>query len=821
MSSKFTEKAEKALNRAIAIAEEFQHGYIGSEHILQSLADEDGSCAANILIKNGVTKEKLHEKLSHLAKPEEKIALTVQNLTPRARKIIEAAYKSSLKYAAARIGTEHILLAILEEKECIAIKILYAIGADVIAIKDEVVTLLRGGEKAAGSTRQEGEHSRMQLYKYGKDLTAYAASGRSDPVIGRERETERLIRILCRKTKNNPCLIGEAGVGKTAIVEGLAQRIARGDVPQLLSDRIVFSLDLTAIVAGTKYRGDFEERIKNVIGEVVKDPRVILFIDEIHTIVGAGSAEGAIDAANILKPELSRGGLRLIGATTLDEYRKYIEKDAALERRFQPLQVEEPTVDAAIAILQGVRRKYEEHHALRISDAALRACVTLSKRYIQDRFLPDKALDLLDEACAKVNVRTHQKSNQFRELEEKIRQIEKQKEDAVQEQEYTLAISLRDLELLYRTQLEEEGRRCRAADGEEPTVRVEDVKAIVTEVTGIAVDGLRESVNDRALRERLMHHVIGQERAVTLLSDAILRNRAGIADPTRPIGVFLFLGESGVGKTALAKALAQELFSSEGALLRYDMSEFSEPHSVSKLIGSPPGYIGYQEGGSLTERIRRRPYSVVLFDEVEKAHSDVLNLLLQIADDGFLTDAGGRRVNFRNCCIIMTSNVGADGFRSGGMGFLAGGEIAPTDREVLRTLKRTFRTEFINRIDEVILFSPLSESVMIEIAKKKIAHLAQRMQEFGIRLQYAEDVSMHLAKRSKTEGMGARPLTRLITDAIETPVSAGIVEKEIARGDRIMLYVEGDEIRYHVTKSEESEATLCEGDAPAREDMLK
>ncbi len=793
MNSKFTEKAEKALNAAVSVAEEFGHTYIGTEHVLLSLAREELSCAAVILRKNGIVPSLLEKTMRTYSPTGKPTALSSKHMTPRCRKVVEASYKNSVKYGAARIGTEHILLSILEEKDCVGAKLLVcAATCDLVTLKDELITFLRTGSGMSAPPVTPATRQMPTLSKHAKDLTALARSGKLDPVIGREAETERLIRILCRKVKNNPCLIGEAGVGKTAIVEGLACRIATGDVPTLLAGKTLLSIDITSLVAGTKYRGDFEERVKAMLDEAVQNPSDILFIDEIHTIVGAGAAEGTIDAANILKPELARGSLQLIGATTAEEYRSTIEKDCALERRFQPLTVEEPGREATLGILRGVRDRYERHHALSITEDALTACVELSERYIPDRYLPDKALDLLDEACAKQRVLQNKKSPTLLSLEERIIQTEKQKEEAVRRQEYSLAMSLRDLVTMYRQQLEEE-LHVAEKDASKSTVTEESIKEIVAEMTGIPVQGIRNEAADIDLKSRLSRHIIGQNEAVQLVSNAILRSRAGIADPARPLGVFLFLGESGVGKTALAKALAQELFSSDASLFRYDMSEFSEPHAVSKLIGSPPGYVGYDDGHTLTEKIRRHPYAVVLFDEIEKAHPEVVNLLLQVTDDGTLTDASGRHVSFRHACVIFTSNIGADRFKKNApLGFTGNAEGSTPYMQMVEQLKKHFSVEWINRIDEIILFSALSRDALMRIAEKRIQALSVRLASLGIRISVGQDVLAFLADKSMAAGLGARPLARHVTELIETPLSEHLLGGRFEKGDTVTVSLDTD-----------------------------
>ena len=820
MSNKFTEKAEKVLNNTIPLAQSLGHTYIGSEHILLALAKEPMSLSSIFLQKQGIDAKKVENAIKVYAGSGQKSHLTPTDMTPRCRKLLELSHKNAQKYNNAKIGTEHILLSILEERECVARKLLEHLGADISQLRDEVITLLRGSEKSATSAFSVGANSSLPLLsQYGKELTGAVFQSKAEPIIGREDETDRLIRILCRKSKNNPCLLGEAGVGKTAIVEGLAHRIATGNIPKPLLGKKIFSVDLTTMVAGTKYRGDFEERIKNIVQEVSANREVILFIDEIHTIVGAGAAEGAIDAANILKPELSRGEIQVIGATTLAEYRKTIEKDPALERRFQPMAIREPDEASALRILEGVKERYESFHDVRITHDALMACVQLSVRYLQDRFLPDKALDLLDEACAKKRVfhTNNEKrliSTEAAELIEKIKETEKSKEDAVKNRNFSLAFHLRDLENVYTQQyksaLEENDR-----ESHKSVIDVEQIKEIVTEITGIPVNDLNER-NDTHLEQTLSKYVLGQETAVRSLSEAILRHKAGLSDPKRPVGVFMFLGESGVGKTELAKALSLALFSSEKAIIRYDMSEFIEKHALSKLIGAPPGYVGYEEGGTLTEKIRRRPYSVVLFDEIEKAHPEVLNLLLQITDDGMLTDNFGRTVSFRHSVIILTSNIGADKFKSkNGLGFLE-----DTNRpDLAARLKDYFRPEFINRMDEIIVFSPLDTKTLATIAKNRADALSARIAAIGYSLQISNDALLFLAKKSLRAGMGARPLARMFVDEVETPISRQIVEYGLESNTLILVdYDESEDslsFQYLANKGEKKDETESKHFIPA------
>ncbi len=775
MSNKFTEKAEIALNNAETIAENLGHRYIGTEHLLCALSEDALSCSSILLNKSGINRQRIYEILSKNSSSNAKSELTPKDLTPKFRKILENSYKIALRHTAYRIGTEHILLALIEEKDSMAHKIIQEIGVDIYSLRDEVVTFLRSAERNVESSKK-GEHKNPGLNKYSKNLVEYAKREKFDPVIGRDKETNRLIRILCRKNKNNPCLIGEAGVGKTAIVEGLAIRIANGDVPTALVNKKIYAIDLTSMIAGAKYRGDFEERIKSIIQEAVNDKNAILFIDEIHTIVGAGSAEGAIDASNILKPELARGGIQLIGATTIAEYHRYIEKDAALERRFQPLLVEEPDVKSAIEILQGLKERYQKHHGVMISDKAIYSAVVLSKRYLQDRFLPDKAIDLIDEACSKINLKNTSSKANVKKLEEKIGQIVQKKEEAVQNKEYMIAMNLHELEISYRLEIENIAN-IKSKRGSKK-ITEGDIKEIICEMTGIPQNSLSDRIDYEHLEENLKEHVVGQDKAIASLTAAIIRSKAGIQNKKRPLGVFMFLGESGVGKTELAKALSQELFKSDDALIRYDMSEFMEKHSVSKFIGSPPGYVGYDDGGTLTEKVRRRPYSVLLFDEIEKAHPDVLNILLQITDDGTLTDSSGRRVSFTNTCIIMTSNIGAKTPEETNFaGFLTNSD--PLNQKITySTLKKYFKSEFLNRIDEVITFSPLSEKSLHKIALMRLAELKGRVQEAGVDINFTDTVAEYLAKKGLKSGMGARPISRIILNEIESPLALEILKNK-------------------------------------------
>lgn len=794
MSNKFTEKAEKALNSAASIAESLGHTYIGSEHILLSLAKDKTSSATAILSKHTVSYEKILDAVKSFSGCGTKSSLTPSDMTPRARKIVENSYRISLRFCAYRIGTEHILLSILEEKGCVAIRALTLVGADISSLCDEVLSVLRTAEKNLESQKNKKDTSEGVFTQYGKDLTELARQNKLDPLIGREKEIDRLIRILCRKTKNNPCLIGEAGVGKTAIVEGLAERIAAGTVPTQLRDKSIISVDLTSMVAGAKYRGDFEERIKAMISEASKNKSIILFIDEIHTIVGAGAAEGAIDAANILKPQLSRSEIQLIGATTFAEYHKYIEKDAALERRFQSLTVNEPTKEETVAILKGLRQRYEEHHMVNISDDAILCAVRLSERYIQDRFFPDKAIDIIDEACAKANVTQNINKSKIAILDDKIRQKEEEIEKCVIRHDYAQAVKLREEELQYREKLALLSTEKKSVSIK--TLNCSDIEEIINEMTGIPISGLSTPhIDSKALAKNLKERIYGQDEAIDSLVAAVMRSEAGINDPDRPKGVFLFIGKSGVGKTELAKALSEALFMDKKSLIRFDMSEFSEKNSVTMLIGSPPGYVGYEEGGSLTEKIRKHPYSVVLFDEIEKADKEVLNLFLQIMDDGTLTDSCGRSVSFKNAYIIMTSNAANDQKRDSTLGFMK-----DTERQSNEKLFDYFSPEFLNRIDKIIHFRSLSKESMIMIVNKSLASLSIRLSELGILLEYDHDVCEYIANKTFEKRFGARELIRSVTNEIENKVSSFLLEGELSK---IRFCIQNGELVSHSTFKEE------------------
>ena len=751
MSDRFTEKAENALNASVKVAENLGHTYIGSEHLLLALSEDEYSCASLILKKNGIGKDKIYAIVKAHSGSGNKTSLSSKDLTPRARKILEGSYNNANQHSDGTIGTEHILLALIEEKDCIASKLLKNAKCDIPSVRDDVYTLLKSREKALQKHKREGYAGIIK--QHGKNLCEMAKEGKFDPVIGRDKEIERVIRVLSRKSKNNPCLIGEAGVGKTAIVEGLAERIAKGDVPPSLSDKTIISLDLTSIVAGAKYRGDFEERIKSIIAEVIKHKDIILFIDEIHTIVGAGAAEGAIDASNILKPQLARGDVQLIGATTYEEYRRYIEKDAALERRFQPIEILEPTIEETIDMLSALKDRYEKHHNVEISDEAIRECVTLSTKYVSDRFLPDKAIDILDEACAMVSAKIEFSKNSNEMIEQII------KNDVLNE------IFSLDIEEISRAEYPIKSPQ--NSSSERPEVTPSIIKDIISEACGIPSELIRKSIDYEALESALNDAVRGQEDAVKKLVTAIKRADLGFSSQDRPRGIFLFLGESGVGKTALTIELEKSLFYSEKNLLRFDMSEYSEKQSVSKLIGSPPGYVGHDNGGALTEAVKKRPHSVILFDEIEKADKEILNLLLQIADYGYLRDALGRRIDFRNTIIIATSNIGSRNMRNK-VGF--NNSAIQNQSKDTDLLKKYYTNELINRFDEIIRFSPLTESTIKRIIKDDLERLGAFLKKKGCEFSYSERVVEFIAEKSNVSGMGARPALHKIATEIEAKI---------------------------------------------------
>lgn len=795
----FTEKANKALNLAIESAEEMRHNYVGTEHILYGLVKEGSGVAATALNECGVTEDALREKLESINGTMSLVELTPDDFTPRTKRVLRAAVIISSKTGYTYVGTEHLLLAILSESDSYAVAFLEELGVSVERLAQAVSKGMQGSaDDGFGGFENESAPNGSQkggsaLDKFGRDLTQAAKNGEIDPVIGREKEIQRVIQILSRRTKNNPVLIGEPGVGKTAVAEGLALEIAKGNVPEILKDKRVVSLDLTGMVAGAKYRGDFEERIKAAIDEVKKSKNTILFIDELHTIVGAGAAEGSADAANILKPSLARGDFQVIGATTLNEYRKYIEKDAALERRFQPVKVGEPTPEQAVQILKGLRDSYEAHHKVKITDEAINAAVTLSSRYIADRYLPDKAIDLIDEGASKVRLASLTSPDNVKELEDEIADYEKEKASAINEQDFERAARLRDEQKELQTKLDDAKKKWQEQQkGNSGEVTAEDIAKIVSEWTGIPVVQLTKEESERLLNmENVLHErVIGQSEAVTAIAKAIRRGRVGLKDPKRPVGSFIFLGPTGVGKTELCKALAEAMFGDENAMLRLDMSEYMEKHTVSKLIGSPPGYVGFEEGGQLTEKVRRKPYSVVLFDEIEKAHPDVFNMLLQILEDGRLTDSQGRTVDFKNTIIIMTSNVGARLIteKQSSLGFNSENENAEESEKkdikelVTGELRKVFRPEFLNRVDDIIVFNKLNKDEIKQIAVKMLKTLENRLDKMNIKISFTDNAISEIADKGFDENYGARPLRRAIQNEIEDPLSEQMLEGKVKDG---------------------------------------
>ena len=800
MMERYTPQEKEALTLAVNAAEALNHGYVGTEHLLIGLLKEGEGVAAKVLEENGVEVNRVIDLVSQLIAPNPTIQTTSRTAyTPRARRVIENSYREAVRFKANQIGTEHILIAILRESDSVAGRLLNTIGINIQKLYLDLLSAMGEDAPAVREDLQSGRGSKNTnatptLDEYSRNLTQMAREGKLDPVIGREKEIRRLIQILSRRTKNNPCLIGEPGVGKTAVVEGLAQMIASGEAPETIADKRVMTLDLSGMVAGSKYRGEFEERIKRVIAEVVESGDVLLFIDEIHTIIGAGGAEGALDASNILKPSLARGELQLIGATTVNEYRKYIEKDAALERRFQPVMVDEPTEEESVAILKGLRSRYEEHHRVEITDEALEAAVKLSSRYINDRFLPDKAIDLIDEASSRVRLLNYTKPEKIRELEGKISQLEEEKEQAIKTESYERAGEIKKKQQKMRdriAQIENKWQEERLS--KKLVVGENEIAQVVSGWTKIPVQKLEEGESERLRNlEGILHQrVIGQEEAVTAVSKAIRRGRVGLKDPRRPIGSFLFLGPTGVGKTELSKALAEAMFGTEASLIRVDMSEYMEKHSVSKMIGSPPGYVGYEEGGQLSEKVRRNPYSVILFDEIEKAHPDVFNILLQVLDDGHITDAQGRKIDFKNTVIIMTSNAGAENIISPKrLGFGTASDAKADynfmkDR-VMEEVRRLFKPEFLNRIDEIIVFHQLNKEDMKGIVEIMLSSIEKRTREqLNLHLSVSEEAKALLIEKGYDEKYGARPLRRTIQTMLEDQLAQELLDGRIKAGCRV------------------------------------
>ena len=802
MTYSFTNRAKKAIDLANELAIELGHNYIGTEHILYGLVKEGSGVAARVLANQGIEPDMIIDKIVELVGNEAPITETL-GFTPRSKRVIETSFIEARKLGYNYIGTEHLLIGILREADSIAARILLELNTNIPRLYNEIIKVINEGEDYTpdsdnGKGGKRGSYNQTPtLNQFGEDLTKKAEEGKLDPIIGRKEEIERVIQILSRRTKNNPCLIGEPGVGKTAAVEGLAEKIVSGDVPEILKGKRVVTMDISGMVAGSKYRGDFEERIKKALDEVKKAGDVILFIDEIHTIVGAGAAEGAIDAANILKPLLARGEIQLIGATTLNEYRKYIEKDAALERRFSPVTVNEPSEKDTVKILKGLRDKYEAHHGVKITDEAIDAAVKMSVRYINDRFLPDKAIDLIDEAASRAKLKSYTEPDSLKKLQEEIEEVENDKEEAVRSQKFEKAASLRDKQKELKEKYEKEQKKWQNKNNKSVTnITEENIAEVIASWTGIPAKKITEDENERLknLEKTLHERVIGQDEAVEAVAKAIRRGRVGLKDPKRPIGSFLFLGPTGVGKTELSKALAESLFGDENAMIRIDMSEYMEPHSVSKLIGSPPGYVGFDEGGQLTEKIRRKPYSVILFDEIEKAHPDVMNMLLQILEDGRLTDSQGRTVNFKNTVIIMTSNIGARlitdkktlGFTKTENGDKGKEEAENKDyeetkKEVMEALKKELRPEFINRIDEIIVFHKLTDNEIGKIIDIMLKEVTNRLAAQKIKIELEPEVKELIASKGIDKNFGARPLRRTIQSVLEDRLAEEILDGNLKK----------------------------------------
>ena len=816
MQGNFTEKAKEAIRKAQQYAVHLGHNYVGTEHLLLGLVGVKDSVASKAIEAQGITEDAITEKIDELVGLNNGGGYYPQDYTPRSKRVIDMSVQEAIKMGTGYVGTEHILLALIQENDSIAVRILASLGVNGQKLYEDIMSMV--GEDSTGSTGANGDSKSgtPTLDKYSRDFTKMASESKFDPIIGRDKEIERVIQILSRRTKNNPCLVGDPGVGKSAIIEGLAQQIYEGNVPSTLKDKRIVSLDLSSMIAGSKYRGEFEERIKKVIDEVKAAGNVVLFIDEIHTIIGAGGAEGAIDASNILKPSLARGELQLIGATTIEEYRKYIEKDAALERRFQQVMVNEPNEEEAILMLKGLRDKYEAHHNVKITDEAIEAAVKMSSRYITDRFLPDKAIDLMDEAASKVRLQTYTAPSNVKELEDKITALEKEKEEAIKTEEFEKAAKVKKEQTELKKKLDDAKKEWDTENTKTKQVVTEDeIAAVVSSWTGVPVQSLKQEESERLINlEKILHErVIGQDEAVSAVAKAIRRGRVGLKDPKRPIGSFLFLGPTGVGKTELSKALAEALFGDENAMVRIDMSEYMEKHTVSKMIGSPPGYVGYEEGGQLTEKIRRKPYSVVLFDEIEKASPDVFNVMLQILDDGHITDGQGRKVDFKNTVIIMTSNAGAKNIIAPKkLGFVADNSDEKSYQAmkdtVMEEIKHLFKPEFINRIDDIIVFHPLDEENVKKIVALMTKEIVKRVKEnMDIHIEFTDEAISLLAKEGFDPAYGARPLRREIQSKIEDEFAEEFLRNEIKAGDSVKVGVKDDKFVFNADKADEAEST--------------
>ena len=813
----FTQKANEVLNLAIKAAENYGHNYVGSEHILYGLLSEGTGLAASILNEKGITAEDVDNLIRTEIGTGNPTRLSPDDFTPRSKRIIELSFQIARSMRHSFVGTEHLLVSLIKESDSYAVRFLNELGVSVDEILQFVAESISGGESDATESKKNGKKGKSKtptLDEFGKDLTELAKQGKIDPVIGREKEINRVIQILSRRNKNNPCLIGEPGVGKTAIAEGLALKIVQDEVPELLKNKKIVALDLTSMVAGTKYRGDFEERIKKAMDEVKAAKDVILFIDEVHTIMGAGAAEGAVDAANILKPSLARGELQVIGATTIDEYRKNIEKDAALERRFQPVTVGEPTEEEAVEILRGLRDKYEAHHKVKITDEAIESAVKMSSRYIADRYLPDKAIDLIDEAASIVRLNAQTIPQNLKDMEDEIKRLEQEKQSAVTSQDFESAAKLRDKQNNLKKLLADEKEKWKNVSSHEvKSVTTDEIASVVSQWTGIPVNQLTKEESERLLNmEKILHErIVGQDKAVSSIARAIRRGRVGLKNPKRPIGSFIFLGPTGVGKTELCKTLAEAMFGDENAIIKLDMSEYMEKHTVSKLIGSPPGYVGYDEGGQLTEKVRRHPYSVVLFDEIEKAHPDVFNMLLQILEDGVLTDSQGRKVSFKNCIIIMTSNVGANKITDPklAMGFNHSedgkGSAKTIEELVMPDLKRTFKPEFLNRLDEIIVFNQLEKDDIKEIARRMLKTLIKRVKDMDIDIEFTDEAVSALADEGFDKTYGARPLRRAIQSKIEDRLSELILDGTVKPNTKCTVDFKDGEFTFTDKAAEKAE----------------